>query len=153
MLSVEIRGKILNVMNCFNKDFNTAFGDLRFLIAYNEKEFIKSEIDLMIDIYKNALKNAELNTDEKLWVGKNQIYFIGNSEAMATWNNKFDKANFTYDDLVDYTEDIKKIKEYDFSLRIPEVVLRDDVNYTTDNTILKKNYIGVLKFILDGKAR
>ena len=31
---------------------------------------------------------------------------------MTTWNNKFDTANFTYDDLVDYTEDIKKINEY-----------------------------------------
>lgn len=153
MLSNKFRERLLSVIDCFENDFNMAFGELRFLIMFHEDELKKSEIDMIIDIFKNALSNARLKKNEKSWIKNNYMYFMGNSGANDLWEVKFSNKDFTYKELVDYVEQIKEIKEYDYLLRVPEVVLREEVKYINDIQVLKNTYINVLKDILNEKIR
>lgn len=153
MHSVDVREGLFSLEEEFNKDLHVAFGELRLFIINHRSELIEAEINMLIDIFKNAIKNSELCPDTQTWIENRHSYFEKKSDSNKSWQKRFKDKDFKYKELMEFIEDIKEIKDYDFLLRIPEVTLRDEVSFTQEIEILQKTYISVIKDIADGKYR
>ncbi|MFR4987494.1 MAG: hypothetical protein ACLUCH_08885 [Lachnospirales bacterium] len=148
MDTIDFRKDLFKLIDYFDSKFYDAFGELRFFIRNYRNILKEEEINILIDIFKDAIDNAKLKISENKWIEKNCYYFAGNSFLNEKWQEKFQNKSFTLLELKNYIEEIKYTKDYEFSLRVPEVTLRDDVEYEKDIIcLLKKTYISILEDI------
>lgn len=159
MLSMEAKIELSKVIKGFEEDLNSdspykyGFGGPRDFLMFYNNELNEDEINAIIDIYTSGLKNSQLKESEDKWIDSQSHYFAGNS-FVEKWKTKFKQKNFSFIDLVEYTESVRETKDYNFGLRNAEVTLRDDVNYIAPTyEVLVKAYIVTLEAIQRGDYR
>ncbi len=148
----EFERDVFCLINEFKTRLSTSFGHLRSFIYFNQDKLTQNQINALIDIFKDAILSSQLILNEKEWINQRHSYFRYNCPNDDKWREKFKNKDFSYKELTEFIDRIKETKEYDFSLRILEVTLRDDTicNFAP---LLKDVYIEKLNNILCGTIK
>lgn len=136
--------------NIFSED------DLSELVRFMRQEIMRIDQDFaneILEIVIIALNNATLKEPQVEWANKNGDYFAGNvvaapNDLFMKYYNTFTSKNFSLSDIAKFVNDINSDfynSKNDFYLRIPEVILRDDVTIIPSE--LSKLCIKVKKLI------
>lgn len=150
MINLRARLQIQKTIDSVKNNLLYSFCELRDLLSSHHQLLPNDAIDAILDMFIVCLESASFKIPTDQWQKANTHYFAGNCGSSQELRNKFMSGSFGIDDLIKCVETARNNKDYQFLLRNPEVVLRDDVSLD-DATI--KLYSCVFVSILEDIAK